>query len=99
MICSWCCFMHPAVAISTHRNGWQTGISLNDDCFDWTAAYRLFTGDVAYVWHAGVHAGEVSAGLVDCGFEIRGQIIWAKPHFVISRGHYHWQHALLVCGA
>jgi DNA modification methylase len=70
----------------------QTGISLNDDCFDWTAAYRLFTGDVAYVWHAGVHAGPVSAGLMNCGFEIRGQIIWAKPHFVISRGHYHWQH-------
>ena len=20
------------------------------------------------------------------------QIIWAKPHFMISRGDYHWQH-------
>src|SRR5262249_13012918 len=27
-----------------------------------------------------------------CGFEIRTQIIWAKQHFVISRGHYHLQH-------
>jgi len=26
------------------------------------------------------------------GFEIRSQIIWAKPHFVLSRGLYHWQH-------
>jgi len=25
-------------------------------------------------------------------FQIRGQIIWRKQHFVISRGAYHWQH-------
>jgi DNA modification methylase len=25
-------------------------------------------------------------------FEIRSQIIWAKQHFAMSRGHYHWQH-------
>lgn len=27
-----------------------------------------------------------------CQFDIRSQIIWAKPHFVLSRGDYHWQH-------
>ena len=27
-----------------------------------------------------------------CGFCIRAQVIWAKPRFVIGRGHYHWQH-------
>jgi len=37
-------------------------------------------------------AGEVQQGLEACGFEIRGQIIWVKPHIVISRGHYNWQH-------
>jgi DNA modification methylase len=26
------------------------------------------------------------------GFELRSQIIWAKQHFAMSRGHYHWQH-------
>lgn len=26
------------------------------------------------------------------GFEIRNQIIWAKPHFPISRGHYTYRH-------
>ncbi len=57
-----------------------------------TAAYRLFPGDVAYVWHAGVHAVEVARGLVAADFEIRSQIIWAKQHFALSRGHYHWQH-------
>src|SRR6202011_2428980 len=64
----------------------------NDDRVDWTAALRLFSGDVAYVWHAGVHAGEVAASLHSIGFEIRAQIIWSKQHFVMSRGSYHWQH-------
>ena len=59
---------------------------------DWSAAHRLFQGDVAYVWHAGIHSGPVAAGLQDAGFEIRAQIIWTKPHFVLSRGAYHWAH-------
>jgi DNA modification methylase len=70
----------------------QTGKVANDDQVDWTAAYKLFPGDVAYVWHAGVHAGEVAAGLKSVGFEIRAQIIWSKQHFAMSRGHYHWGH-------
>jgi len=70
----------------------QTGKVANDDQADWTAAYKLFAGDVAYVWHAGIHAAEVAAGLVAAGFEIRAQIIWSKQHFAMSRGHYHWQH-------
>ena len=70
----------------------QTGTVQNDDCVDWTAAYQLFPGDVAYVWHAGVHAAEVAAGILAAGFCLRSQIIWAKQHFAMSRGHYHWQH-------
>jgi hypothetical protein len=70
----------------------QIGKVTNDDRVDWSAAHRLFTGDVAYVWHAGVHSGAVAAGLQEVGFEIRAQIIWTKPHFVLSRGAYHWQH-------
>jgi DNA modification methylase len=70
----------------------QTGKVANDDKADWTAAYKLFPGDVAYVWHAGIHAGEVAAGLAAAGFEIRAQIIWCKQHFAMSRGHYHWKH-------
>ena len=70
----------------------QTGIVLNDDTVDWSAAYQLFSGDVAYVWHAGVHAAEVARGLETAGFAIRSQIIWAKQHFALSRGDYHWQH-------
>jgi DNA modification methylase len=70
----------------------QTGKVANDDQVDWTAAYKLFAGDVVYVWHAGVHAGEVAANLDAVGFDIRAQIIWSKQHFAMSRGHYHWGH-------
>lgn len=67
-------------------------VPLNDDRIDWTAAYQLFEGNVVYCWHADRHASEVQATLELAGFEIRSQIIWAKPIFAISRGHYHWQH-------
>jgi DNA modification methylase len=70
----------------------QVGTVTNDDQADWTAAYQLFSGDVAYVWHAGIHAGTVADNLASIGFEIRAQIIWSKQHFAMSRGHYHWQH-------
>jgi DNA modification methylase len=70
----------------------QVGKVLNDDRVDWTAAYQLFRGDVAYIWHAGLHSAEVAMGLQSVGLEVRSQIIWAKPHFALSRGLYHWQH-------
>jgi DNA modification methylase len=70
----------------------QTGAIPNDTQVDWTKAYELFTGDVAYVWHAGLHAAEVASGLERIGFRIRSQIIWSKQHFALSRGDYHWQH-------
>jgi DNA modification methylase len=70
----------------------QGGKVANDDRIDWSEAWALFPGDVAYVWHAGIHAAEVALGLQTCGFQIRSQIIWVKQHFAISRGAYHWLH-------
>ena len=64
----------------------------NDDKVDWTDAYSLFTGSVAYVWHASYFTHIVAANLLACGFEIVSNIIWAKQHFALSRGDYHWQH-------
>ena len=64
----------------------------NDDQADWSAAWALFPGDVAYVWHAGKFAATVQASLEQCDFEVRSQIIWAKDRFALSRGDYHWQH-------
>jgi DNA modification methylase len=70
----------------------QVGTVRNDHQSDWSAAYKLFTGDVAYVWHAGVHAAGVADSLTAAEFQIRSQIVWAKQHFALSRGNYHWQH-------
>jgi DNA modification methylase len=69
-----------------------TGKVSNDDRADWRATWALFPGDVAYIWHAGTKADIVAESLHAAGFEIRCQIIWAKQHFAISRGHYHVQH-------
>jgi DNA modification methylase len=68
------------------------GLVSNDGRADWREAWALFAGDVAYVWHGGLHSGVVEASLSAAGFTTRSQIIWAKPSLVIGRGHYHWQH-------
>ncbi|MEM7523246.1 MAG: DNA methyltransferase [Pseudomonadota bacterium] len=70
----------------------STGEVLNDGQVAWLAAFEAFTGDVAYVWHAALSCATVLADLEGLGFEARSQIIWRKPQFVISRGHYHWRH-------
>lgn len=69
-----------------------TGVVSNDDRVDWEAAWRLFPGDVAYVWHGGLHTTEVAKTLLAADFQIRSQIIWAKQSLVIGRGDYHWKH-------
>ena len=70
----------------------RTGKVANDDRADWRQAWVLFPGDVAYVWHAGVHSRTVIESLEAVGFVIRTQIVWAKSRFVLGRGDYHWQH-------
>ena len=77
-----------AIAFAERREG----TVFNDDRIDWADAYSLFPGCVAYVWHAGRHAADLVVNLRDADFAIRTQIIWKKPAFAISRGHYHWQH-------
>lgn len=68
------------------------GKVLNDHNADWSKAWQLFPGDVAYIWHGGALGNVVADSLLNNNFEIRSQIIWAKNHFAISRGDYHWQH-------
>ena len=68
------------------------GKVLNDDRADWHEAYALFPGDVAYVWYGALHGDVVAADLAACGLQLRAQIVWAKQHFILSRGHYHWKH-------
>jgi DNA modification methylase len=65
----------------------------NDDRMDWSDAWRLFPGDVAYTWSPpGDHIILTGLALQSAGYAIRNQIMWRKPHFPISRGHYTYQH-------
>ena len=68
------------------------GKVLNDHRANWRDAYALFTGDVAYVWHGALHGAVVAGDLAACGLQLRAQIIWAKQHFTLGRGDYHWKH-------
>jgi hypothetical protein len=45
----------------------RVGTVENDDRVDWREAFQLFRGDVVYVWHAGLHAGEVADSLLSPG--------------------------------
>ena len=64
----------------------------NDDQADWSASYNNFNGSVCYVWHASTHSPLVGNNLIDCGFELKNLIIWAKSNFAIGRGNYHHKH-------
>lgn len=72
--------------------GRATGKVLNDDNADWSEAWNLFEGDVAYVYHADRKAGDVFFSLINAGFEIRSQIIWNKSQMSFSQCHYHPKH-------
>jgi DNA modification methylase len=75
-----------------NKNRKKMGVVANDVRADWTPAWRLFHGDIAYVWHAGLFASVVQASLEQAGFVMRAQVIWAKDRLALSRGDYHWQH-------
>ena len=64
----------------------------NDDTFDWSSAFALIDAQIVYIWHAAKYCSQVAESLIKCDYEIISQIIWAKQHFVLSRGDYHWQH-------
>lgn len=68
------------------------GAVLHDTEAAWPQAFRLFPGTVVYAWHAALATATVARVLEETGFQLRAQIMWAKQHFALSRGHYHWQH-------
>lgn len=74
------------------KSGTATGKVLNDDRADWRAAWALFPGHVAYIWHGGLHTAVVQESLKAMKFDVRAQIIWVKQRPALSRGAYHWQH-------
>lgn len=70
----------------------STGKVANDDIVDWRATWNLIDPQVLYLFHAGKYSAQVAQSLIESGYDIVSQIIWAKQHFVLSRGDYHWQH-------
>jgi len=70
----------------------RVGEVQNDDRVDWAQAISLFAGSVLYCWHDALSASGTQQMIEASGFELRSQIVWAKRHFPISRGHYHWRH-------
>ena len=67
----------------------RIGKVTDDKRTDWSDAWNLFSGNVVYCWSAPAADCIVSGlALQSAGFEIRASIIWRKPHFPISRGHY-----------
>ena len=76
----------------------NTGKVLNDDRYDWSEAYALFTGDIAYIWHSSKYTHKFAENIENSGFELINLIIWSRQHFVLSRGDYHQQHDPLWYG-
>lgn len=71
----------------------RVGTFQGDDRVDWSDAWRLFPGAVAYTWSpGGDHVILTGLALQSAGYTIRNQIIWRKAHIPISRGHYTYQH-------
>ncbi len=71
--------------------GHQNTTISGDTIADWSHAFELVPSvEVAYVWHASAHTLEVGLGLRRIGIDLRQMLIWRKPHFVLSRTHYHY---------
>jgi DNA modification methylase len=68
------------------------GKVLNDDRCDWSEAWQLFVGNVAYIWHASFFTSTVQSSIERVGFEIKSMIIWNKQNFTFGRSDYHWKH-------
>jgi DNA modification methylase len=78
------------------ESGRRRGEVANDDEADWREAWRLFPGDVAYVYHDANRAGLMHESLAAAGLALRYALVWVKPHFTVGRGHYHWRHEAIA---
>ena len=74
----------------------RIGVVLNDEITHWYDSYKLFPGNVAYVWLASTHADDFMTDLKECGFEISSVIVWNKPQLVFGHCDYHWKHELCL---
>jgi site-specific DNA-methyltransferase (adenine-specific) len=68
------------------------GNVLNDDRYNWSDSYSLFTGDVAYIWHSSKYTHKFAENIENSGFDLINLILWVKNRIVFGRGDYHYQH-------
>jgi DNA modification methylase len=75
------------------RGAYSVGKVEADGRADWTPAWKLFPGDVVYVWHPpGALQAVFLGNIQEAGYEVRNTIIWSKNKAPIGRGHYHIKH-------
>ena len=78
---------------NANRNASPRGGTIkNDDRADWGEVFLLFDAPILYVWHGAMRAIECAQGLVNAGYQIVQQIIWAKTTMTLCRSDYHWKH-------
>lgn len=96
------CVTDPPYGVE-YEPGWRNGVLntrdskrcraiANDNQADWRKALALFPGNILYVFHAAIRAGQAFAQVEAIGFQPRSVLIWDKQRLVMSRGHYHWRH-------
>ena len=76
----------------------STGKVVNDHTAEWSKVIDAHSEcSVVYLWGPSLSV-EFASILTGNQYDLRSCIIWRKPNFVISRGHYHWQHENLWYG-
>lgn len=78
--------------IGDQKHNGNRNLVKNDDIADWTESYSLFTGTIAYVWHASKFTDVIMKNLRDCKFEPNQQLILNKSVMVMGRNDYHFKH-------
>ena len=91
--------MGPAEKTYMRGDGSRNTTISGDTRVDWSEAFELVPSlAIGYVWHAGVHAGEVAAGLERIGFEIVSQVIWDKGLFAMGAPSHSGRHHDSIVG-
>jgi len=78
-----------------HRKHYQApdlGFDDSGSIGSYVSAALLPSIDVAYVWHASSTKVEIHRTFEAVGFEMRAELVWVKPGFQLSRGHFSWAH-------
>jgi DNA modification methylase len=74
----------------------RAGKVFNDNNADWVESYKLFPGNIAYIWHGPTKSDVVMQGIKSCGFDITSMIVWNKMRIIPGFSNYNWQHETCV---